>query len=101
MPRGLAICAVVALVGCSTPQEQAARIERDRAGYLEALTQHCELLGFRRDSAEMKQCLLTIHAQNLQNQPQNTQPQYRRERQRQPVTTNCQTYGGQTTCQTR
>lgn len=104
MARGLVICAVVTLAGCATPQEQAAREERERAAYREALTKQCENIGYRRDTDPIRQCILTLHGQIVQSQAQNAQPQYqrpRRERVPIPTTTTCSTYYGQTTCQTR
>lgn len=110
--RGLLIVAAVALAGCGTPEQRADRQAEDRRqeqarlqAYREDLMRQCASIGYHYDTDGMRQCVLTLHGQNIQasqNQPQPQYPDFRQNNRRPPpVMTNCQTYAGQTFCTSR
>jgi len=104
MPRGLVIVAVVTLAGCATPQEQAARQEAFQRNYWNSIAEQCQRMGFQPNTDPARQCALSLHTQVQASQAQNAQPQYqapRRPRYQPPLTTQCSTYAGQTTCRTQ
>ena len=104
MRLGLVMAAVVTLAGCATPQEQAARQEASQRNYWNSLAAHCQKLGYQPNTDPARQCVLTLHGQMMQSAAQSSQPQYQQPRQpryQPPLTTECSTYAGQTTCRTR
>lgn len=94
---------VLVLTGCATPEQQKAAEDARNAAYRESLFRQCEAIGFQRNTDPIKQCVLTLHGQNVSAQQNQPAPQYRPRRQRtpSPVITTCDTWAGHTTCRTQ
>lgn len=98
----------VAVAGCATPEQQAARRqaeaqyrEQQEIAYTRSLAAQCDGLGFQRGTDPWRNCMLQLHGQNQaanaalrsviiqQYLQQQQRPAYQAPRPRQPTQTNC------------
>jgi len=54
------IAAAVAMAGCATTAEQAARMERDMESYIQIYGPACQKLGYQQDTDPWRNCVLRL-----------------------------------------
>lgn len=66
---------VVAMVGCATPAERAARVQAEVEDMIQVYGPACEKLGYRRDDDKWRDCVIRLAAkaeQRLSSHPTTT-----------------------------
>ena len=77
MRFAFAILGLFMLYGCATPEQIAARraqeqqqLEAQQQAYTQSLFNQCRAIGYQAETEGMRQCVLTLHAQNQQRATQ-------------------------------
>ncbi len=67
------LIALLALAGCATPEERAARAQAEMEEMIKVYGPACEKLGFAKDSEQWRQCILHLSARDsARSRPTNT-----------------------------
>jgi hypothetical protein len=83
---GLLALTVLALAGCATPEERAARMQAEVEEMIQVYGPACETLGYKRDDDKWRECVIKLAAKED------------RRYSRHPTTTTCFGHRGFFTC---